>query len=76
MGSENISTEQIKSKHCNVEQRILRIISEPRRQRNNVRKVHGMMEDNEMRTAIETREYDNGGVVDMQDNGDGRQGHR
>ena len=33
-----------------------------------------MMEDNEMRTAIETREYDNGGVVDMQDNGDGRQG--
>ena len=52
----------------------MRIISEPRRQTNNVSKVHEMMEYNEMRTAIETRGYDNGGVVEMQDNGDGRQG--
>ena len=36
-------------------------------------KVHGMMEDNAMRTATETREDDNGGVVEMQDNGYGRQ---
>ena len=29
-----------------------------------------------MRTATETREDDNGGAVEMQDNGDGRQGRR
>ena len=29
-----------------------------------------------MRTVIETREDDNGGTVDMRDNGDGRQGQR
>ena len=29
-----------------------------------------------MRTTTDTREDDNGGAVDMQDNGDGRQGHR
>ena len=34
------------------------------------------MEDNTMKTTTETREDDNGGEVDMQDNGDGRQGQR
>ena len=29
-----------------------------------------------MRNATETREDDNGGAVEMQDNGDGRQGQR
>ena len=29
-----------------------------------------------MSTATETQEYDNGGTVDMQDNGGGRQGLR
>ena len=34
------------------------------------------MEDNTMKTTTETREDDNGGEVDMRDNGDGRQGQR
>ena len=33
------------------------------------------MEDNETRTATETREDENGGA-EMRDNGDGRQGQR
>ena len=32
------------------------------------------MEDNGMRTAIEMQEDDNGGAVEMQDNGYGRKG--
>ena len=52
----------------------MRIISDPRRETNNIGEVHRTMEDNAMRTATETWEYDNGGAVEMRDNGDGRQG--
>ena len=34
------------------------------------------MKDNLIRTTTETQEDDNGGAVDMRDNGDGRQGQR
>ena len=39
-------------------------------------KVHGKMEDNMMRTATETQEDENGGAVEMRDDGDGIQGQR
>ena len=38
--------------------------------------VDGKMEDNVMRTATEMQEDNNGGAVEMQDNGDGRKGQR
>ena len=34
------------------------------------------MEDNAMRTATETQEDDNGGTLEIWDNGDGRQGQQ
>ena len=43
---------------------------------NNGGEVHGTMKDNVMRTATDTREYDNGGAVEMQNNGYGRQGQQ
>ena len=36
--------------------------------------VHRKMEDNMMRTATETPENDNGVMVEMRNNGDGREG--
>ena len=44
--------------------------------RKNDSEVHGMMEDNAMRIATETQEDDNGGAVEMRDNGNVRQGQR